>query len=265
MVGRELENEYPKIEIQRGKEILRLEHVSGNSVQDVNLILHRGEILGIAGLVGAGRSELARLIFGADERDNGTIILDGKEISPRSPREAIDLGIGLLTEDRNKFGLIMQMGVKENITLSNLRELVGKLFINRTKEIEVARKYVDDLRIKTPSFEQLVENLSGGNRQKVVLARWLYTKSKVLIFDEPTAGIDVGVKFEIYNLINQLAKEGIGVIVISSDMLELLGICDRIAVMCEGRLTGMLSREEATQEKIMALATDSVVRVSDEH
>ena len=154
---------------------------------------------------------------------------------------------------------------RENITLSNLRELVGKLFINRTKEIEVARKYVDDLRIKTPSFEQLVENLSGGNRQKVVLARWLYTKSKVLIFDEPTAGIDVGVKFEIYNLINQLAKEGIGVIVISSDMLELLGICDRIAVMCEGRLTGMLSREEATQGKIMALATDSVVRVSDEH
>jgi ribose transport system ATP-binding protein len=264
MVGRELENEYPKIVLQRGKEILRLEHISGNSVQDINLTLYQGEILGIAGLVGAGRSELARLIFGADVRESGKIFLEGKEINPRSPREAIDLGIGLLTEDRNKFGLIMQMSVKENISLSNLRELVDKLFINRMNEIEIARKYVNDLQIKTPSLEQLVENLSGGNRQKVVLARWLYTKSKVLIFDEPTAGIDVGVKFEIYNLINQLAQDGIGVIVISSDMPELLGISDRIAVMCEGRLTGIVSREKATKEKIMALATDSMIEISDE-
>jgi len=211
--------------------------------------------------VGAGRSELARVIFGADRKERGTIVLRGKEINPRSPREAIDLGIGLFTEDRNQYGLIMQMNVRENITLSNLKEVLARAFINRSKEAAAANKFTDDLRIKTPSIEQEVGHLSGGNRQKVVLARWLFTKSKLLIFDEPTAGIDVGVKFEIYTLINNLAKEGIGVIVVSSDLPELLGICDRIAVMCEGRAAGVLSRTEATQEKIMTLATSTRERV----
>jgi ribose transport system ATP-binding protein len=255
MVGRELENEYPKIELERGGEILRLENLSGGIVRNVHLTLHRGEILGLAGLVGAGRSELARIIFGADRKDGGKIFLDGQEIHPRTPRQAIELGLGLLTEDRNRYGLIMQMGVRENVSLANLRALCAGPFINKKKENGSARKYVDELRIKTPGLEQRVEALSGGNRQKVVLARWLFTKSTVLIFDEPTAGVDVGVKYEIYNLIGKLAKEGIGVLVISSDLPELLGICNRIAVMCEGRLAGVLSRDQATQEKIMMLAT----------
>ena len=261
MVGRELEQEYPKIELQRGEEILRVENISSELLKNVNLTVHRGEILGLAGLVGAGRSELARIIFGADQKESGSIHLEGKEIHPNSPREAIDLGIGLLTEDRNKYGLIMQMNVRENISLSNLDDVVKGLFINRSKDNSVADKFTNDLRIKTPSIEQEVENLSGGNRQKVVLARWLFTKSKLLIFDEPTVGIDVGVKYEIYNLINQLAKDGIGVIVISSDLPELLGISDRIAVMCEGKLRGILSRNEATQEKVMTLATGGKVEV----
>jgi ribose transport system ATP-binding protein len=224
--------------------------------------VYRGEVLGLSGLVGAGRTELARVLFGADKRSGGKISLQGTQINPRSPREAIDLGIGLLTEDRNKYGLIMKMTVRENISLSNLRELLKGPLIDGKKERAVARQYSDQLQIKTPTIEQEVENLSGGNRQKVVLARWLYTKSKLLIFDEPTSGIDVGVKYEIYNLINRLVEQGIGVIVISSDLPEILGISDRIAVMCEGRLAGILSRTEATQEKVMTLATGQGAEVA---
>jgi ribose transport system ATP-binding protein len=255
MVGRELENEFPRVNLQRGDEILRIENLNAGMLRNVHLTLYRGEILGLGGLVGSGRSELARAIFGADPREAGEILLEGKPIHPRSPREAIDLGIGLLTEDRNKYGLIMQMNIRENLSLSNLREVLSGLLISRTKENAVARRYADDLRIKTPSIEQEVEALSGGNRQKVVLARWLFTQSKVLIFDEPTAGIDVGVKYEIYSLINNLAQKGIGVMVISSELPELLGICSRIAVMHEGRLMEVLDHDEATQERIMTLAT----------
>jgi ABC-type sugar transport system ATPase subunit len=255
MVGRELEQEFPRIEPEREEEILRIEYLSSGILKDINLSVFRGEILGLAGLVGAGRSELARTIFGADPKDKGRIFLEGKEISVSSPREAIDLGIGLLTEDRNKYGLIMQMNVRENISLSNLRQVAGRFFINQSEEDSVAEKFKQALRIRTPSIEQKVEALSGGNRQKVVLARWLFTKSKLLIFDEPTAGIDVGVKLEIYNLINKLAQEGIGVVVISSDLPELLGICHRVAVMWEGYISGILSGQEATQESVMTLAT----------
>lgn len=255
MVGRELEQEFPKIEPERGEEILRIENLSSGILKDINLSVYRGEILGLAGLVGAGRSELARTIFGADQKDEGRIFLEGKEISVSSPREAIDLGIGLLTEDRNKYGLIMQMNIRENISLSNLRQVAGRFFIKRNEEDSIAENFKQALHIRTPSIDQKVEALSGGNRQKVVLARWLFTKSKLLIFDEPTAGIDVGVKLEIYNLINKLAQEGIGVVVISSDLPELLGICHRVAVMWEGRITGILSTNEATQEKVMTLAT----------
>ena len=260
MVGRELEQEYPRVQLTRGNEILGVENVSCGILRDISVSVCRGEIFGFAGLIGAGRTELARVIFGADQKESGKMFLDGNEIHPRSPREAIDLGIGLLTEDRNKYGLIMQMNVRENITLSNLRELTAGVFVNRSKERTTAMEFSDKLRIKTPSVEQEVDHLSGGNRQKVVLARWLFTKSKVLLFDEPTAGVDVGVKYEIYNLMNNLAAEGVGVIVISSDLPELLGICDRIAVMCEGRITGILSRNEATQEKIMMLATERLER-----
>ena len=255
MVGRELENEFPGVHLQRGDETLRLEHVTGGRLKDITLSLHRGEILGLAGLVGAGRSEVARLIFGADRKESGSIFLDGCEINPRSPREAIDLGIGLLTEDRNRYGLIAEMNVRENITLSNLRDLLTGPFISGSKEKGAAMAFVDQLRIKAPSLEVRVESLSGGNRQKVVLARWLHTRSKVLVFDEPTAGIDVGAKYEIYTLVNRLAAEGTGIVMISSDLLELLGMSDRIVVMCEGRVSGELTRSEATQERIMTLAT----------
>lgn len=258
MVGRELENEFPKVELHQGEEILRVEHLDAGMLRDVNLVLHRGEILGLAGLVGAGRTELARVIFGADPMERGRILLEGKHIHPRSPREAIDLGIGLLTEDRNKYGLIMQMNVRENITLSNLHEVLRGLFVSRGKESAATGEYLRDLRIKTPSIEQEVEALSGGNRQKVVLARWLFTKSKVLLFDEPTAGIDVGVKYEIYTLINKLAQQGIAVLVISSDLPELLGICTRIAVMHEGRVAGTVEGATATQERVMTLATGGI-------
>jgi ribose transport system ATP-binding protein len=259
MVGRELEQEYPTVELTRGEEILSIEHLRSGMLNDVNLRLYKGEILGLAGLVGAGRSDLARVVFGVDPIEDGTIIFEGKPVHPKSPREAIDLGIGLLTEDRNKYGLLMKMNVRENISLPHLRELAKGLFIDKTKESRITEQFVRDLRIKTPSTEQEVEHLSGGNRQKVVLARWLFTKSKLLIFDEPTAGIDVGVKLEIYNLMNRLASEGIGIMVISSDLPELLGISSRVAVMCEGRLTGVLSREQATQENVMTLATGGLL------
>jgi ABC-type sugar transport system ATPase subunit len=224
-------------------------------LQDINLTLYAGEILGIAGLVGAGRSELARVLFGADPCDGGMILLDGREVAPRSPRQAIDAGIALLTEDRNRLGLVLQMSVGGNISLSNLKALASGPFIDKNRERVVVRRYIKDLRIKPPAAYAEVENLSGGNRQKVVLARWLSTRARVLIFDEPTAGIDVGARYEIYTMINRLAQDGIGVMIISSDMPELLGICDRIAVMCEGRITGVLNRNEATQEKILTMAT----------
>jgi ABC-type sugar transport system ATPase subunit len=183
------------------------------------------------------------------------MFLDGSEFRPASPQEAIRAGVGLLTEDRNRYGLIMQMNVRENISLSSLREVVRGMVIDRGKERNVAESYTNQLHVKAPSVESVVETLSGGNRQKVILARWLFTQSRLLIFDEPTAGIDVGAKREIYLLINELVQKGVGIIILSSELPELLGMCDRIAVMCEGRVTGILNRAEATQEAILALAT----------
>ena len=208
-----------------------------------------------AGLVGAGRTELARAIFGADTKKSGRIFLQGREINPRSPREAIDLGIGLLTEDRNRLGIIPEMNVIENISLSSLADLMRGPFLDTAEESARAQLLIEQLHIKTPHGREPVENLSGGNRQKVILARWLLTKSKVLIFDEPTAGIDVGAKYEIYTLMGKLASEGVGIIMISSDLVELLGVCSRIIVMHDGCITGEMEHGDATQEKIMALAT----------
>lgn len=258
MVGREMEQEFPRIELHRGKEIFRMEHVDAGKLHDINLTVNEGEILGLAGLVGSGRTELARVIFGADPIRSGQFFLLGKPVAPHSPREAIEAGIGLLTEDRNRYGLITAMSVRENITLSSLRAVSQGGFIHPENERKVAQQFVDELRIKTPSLDRDVSSLSGGNRQKVVLARWLLTDSRLLIFDEPTAGIDVGVKYEIYNLIYSLAKKGKGVVIISSDLPELLGLCGRIVVMCEGRITGELLRHEASEEKIMMLATNTL-------
>jgi ABC-type sugar transport system ATPase subunit len=235
--------------------LLALEGVLSARVRGVDLTLHRGEVVGIAGLVGAGRTELARLIFGADRRTGGRMTVEGRPVDPRSPREAIDLGIGLLTEDRDGLGLIAPMNVRENATLAALSDFRRGPFVAKRREREAVRGLASRLRIKTRSIESAVSELSGGNRQKVVLARWLATRSKILIFDEPTAGVDVGARHEIHALIDTLSGEGRGVIVISSDLDELLSIADRIVVMREGRIAGELSASEATREKVMTLAT----------
>jgi ribose transport system ATP-binding protein len=256
MVGRELKESIPKRPAPRGEPLLEVRGLTRKGVfEDITFTVHRGEVVGIGGLVGAGRTEVARAVFGADRIDAGEIRFMGKAVRPRSPREAIELGIGLVPEDRKSLGLILNMVVRENTTLANLDLLAMLGFVNRKREREVAEKYTHDLRIRTPSIEQEVRNLSGGNQQKVVLAKWLFTDSQLLIFDEPTRGIDVGSKVEIYELMNDLAAKGAGMIMISSELPELLGMSDRILVMHEGRLAGELSREEATQEKVMQLAT----------
>ena len=263
MVGRELKEEKKdnkdkeKQSLQRltAREVLRVENLGRDWVSGVSFSLRAGEILGFAGLVGSGRTEVARMIFGADRKQTGKIFLDGKEIHPRSPAEAIRLGIGLLTEDRNQQGLIMGLSVQENIVLSSYDKLRAGWKINWRRVKEISQAHVERLSIRTPSLGQKVANLSGGNRQKVVLARWLTTNCRVLIFDEPTWGVDVGVKREIHGLIRNLAAEGRAIIVISSDLPEVMSLADRLGVMWEGQLVGILSREEATQEKIMHLAT----------
>ncbi len=257
MVGRELASEFPEHTAIMGEEILNLENINGGKLTDINLKLHRGEILGLAGLVGAGRSEVARVIFGADKIESGKIKLEGKAQKFRYPKDAINSGIALLTEDRNLYGLFMERSIRENVSVSNLSPLMKGIFIDKVEEKKAVGKYFDQLQIKAPTQETKVENLSGGNRQKVVLARWLHTNSKIIIFDEPTAGIDIGVKFEIYNLINRLVERGIGVIIISSELPELIGIADRIVVMCEGRISGELQKKDFSQEKILKLATQN--------
>ncbi len=257
MVGRELKAETnPAREKQPSRsEVLRVENLGRDWIHGVHFSVNAGEIFGFAGLVGSGRTEVARMIFGADRKQTGKIFLDGQVINPRSPAEAIRLGIGLLTEDRNQQGLIMGLSVQENIVLSSYDQLRGGWKINWQRVKEISQAHVERLSIRTPSLAQKVANLSGGNRQKVVLARWLTTNCRVLIFDEPTWGVDVGVKREIHALIRNLAAEGRAIIVISSDLPEVMSLADRLGVMWEGQLVGTLAREEATQEKIMHLAT----------
>jgi len=255
MVGRELAPPEGAGPGRSGGEILKLVDVSGGRVSHIELTLHEGEVLGLAGLVGSGRTELCRLIFAADRRSGGRIVLDGRSVAPRSPREAIELGIGLLTEDRDGLGLVGAMNVRENITLAGLAHFCHGPFVSARREAEAASRLAGRLRIKTPSIEAPVSALSGGNRQKVVLARWLEMRSRVLLFDEPTAGVDVGARQEIHALIGELAKEGRGVIVVSSDLDELLVLSDRIVVLREGRVAGELERDGATREAILTLAT----------
>jgi len=263
MVGRDLTEEFPKEVFERGEERLRVEGFSRKGAfEDINFSVHQGEIVGLTGLVGAGRTEVARAIFGADTADAGQLYLDGKPVSVRTPRDAIHYGIGLLTEDRKNQGLVLGMAVSENTTLANLKALAGKLLMNRKKERQVTQEYVQSLRIKTPNISQAVQNLSGGNQQKVVLAKWLFTQSRLLIFDEPTRGIDVGAKVEIYKLMNELVRDGVAILVISSELPEVIGMCDRILVMHEGRIAGELDRAGVTQEDIMQLATGAQVAAS---
>ena len=258
MVGRVI-YEDPKTESQVAKDapvVLKVEHLNaGRMVQDVSFELRKGEILGFSGLMGAGRTETMRALFGADPKQSGDIYINGEKVDIRTPRDAVSHGIGYLSEDRKRFGIIVDKTVAENSTMATLDEYMKGLFIDKKKENEVAQKYVDILKTKTPGVDQLVVNLSGGNQQKVVIAKWLVRNCDILIFDEPTRGIDVGAKSEIYHLMNELVAEGKSIIMVSSEMTEILRMSDRIVVMCEGRKTGELGIEEATQERIMHAAT----------
>ncbi|HEY3411682.1 MAG TPA: sugar ABC transporter ATP-binding protein [Armatimonadota bacterium] len=256
MVGREMTETFPTRAPEIGEPMLEVKGLRREGVlKDINLTVRKGEIVGLAGLVGAGRTELARCIFGADRRDAGEIVLDGKTIRLRSPKDAIANGIGLVTEDRKQQGLVLGMAVRENTTLANLQSLTSLGFVQGGRERAISAKYIKDLDIRTPSGEQAVRNLSGGNQQKVVLAKWLFTESKLLIFDEPTRGIDVGAKYEIYLLMHELASRGNGILMISSELPEILGMSDRVVVMHEGRIAGELPRDKATSEAVMHLAT----------
>ncbi len=254
MVGRSIDDIYPKVAVDQGDVVLRVEHLNaGPMVRDVSFEVHRGEILGFAGLVGAGRSEVMRAVFGVDPLESGEVIVDGVRLRKHSPSDAIKAGVGLLPEDRKLQGLILEMTVRENTTLASLDDEMRGGILNRKREYEITRHYIEQLAIKTPSQEQQVLNLSGGNQQKVVLGKWLATHPKVLILDEPTRGIDVGAKKEIHELMGRLAGEGVGIIMISSEMPEVLGMSDRVIVMHGGCICGELSRQDATQERIMEM------------
>jgi ribose transport system ATP-binding protein len=256
MVGRELKDEFPRRSVSIGPSRLEVTGLGrGNAVRDVSFSVRRGEILALTGLVGAGRTETVRLLFGADSREKGEIRLDGRLLAIRSPRDAIAAGIGLLTEDRKLEGLVLGASVRENFALPNLVRLSRFGFMRPGREREEFAGYVERLKIRIPHQEQRARNLSGGNQQKVVLAKWLARNCDVLIFDEPTRGIDVGAKYEIYLLMNRLAEEGKAIVMISSELPEVLGMADRILVMHEGRITGEIADARgATQEQIMQLA-----------
>lgn len=253
MVGRELTDIFPKKEVPLGDVVLSVKNLhAGKAVQNVSFQLRKGEILGFAGLVGAGRSETMRAIFGVDKADAGEIIVDGKPLPIRhDPIDSIAAGIGFLPEDRQLQGLILGMTVRENTTMANMKKALVNNMVNYKREVEIAQDYVDRLGIRTPSVEQKVVSLSGGNQQKVVIGKWLNTDPKVLILDEPTRGIDVGAKKEIHTLMGELTSQGVAVIMISSELPEVLGMSDRVIVMHEGHICGEFDRSEATQEKIM--------------
>ncbi|MDR7031170.1 sugar ABC transporter ATP-binding protein [Rhizobium rosettiformans] len=255
MVGRDLDQLFPKAPIQRGKQALRVEHVTSRKLRDVSFEAYEGEILGIAGLVGAGRSTLARTIFGAQNGATGTLEIGGTKVVIGTPLDAIQQGVALVPEDRKIQGLVLPMTVRENITLAKLRGVSRAGQLNLRREGNVAEEYVDALRIATPHIDQKTANLSGGNQQKVVLAKWLYSDANILIIDEPTRGIDVGAKAEIYALLQQLVERGKTIIMISSELPELIGMSDRILVMHEGRIAGELGRDQFSEEAIMTYAS----------
>ncbi len=242
---------------ERAEVILKVENLcAGKHVKDVSFHLKKGEILGFAGLMGAGRTEVARAIFGADKKDSGRIFMHGKEVFIKTPKDAVELGIGYLSEDRKRYGLVVGLDCETNMALANFKQFTKKSGVVDTKATNAnAKVHIDALKIKTPSEKQLVKNLSGGNQQKVVIGKWLTKDCEILIFDEPTRGIDVGAKGEIYKLLNELAQEGKSIIMISSELPEVLRMSHRVAVMCEGRLTGEITIKEATQERIMHFAT----------
>lgn len=267
MVGREIKEKFPRVQCQKGKKIFEVKNLNaGKMVKNVNLEAYEGEIIGIAGLMGAGRTETTRAIFGADPKSSGEIYLDGKAVTIRNPEDAIQAGIVLVPEDRRKDGLCTKLPIRENISLPNLDR---KVLCNQVGVIDFEQENVmcnnvaDNLKIKTASLEIDAGSLSGGNQQKIVVGKWLARESRVVIFDEPTRGIDVAAKVEIYNLMNQLKQQGIAVIFISSELPEILGIADRIIVMCDGRVVGEVMAEETTQEEILTLATKFESKLDD--
>jgi len=257
MVGRELKEKFPKIQVETGDVRMKVEKINaGKQVKDISFEVRGGEILGIAGLVGAGRTETARAIFGMDPKQSGDIFIDGKKVEINQPLDAIQAGIGFVTEDRKGEGLVLPLPISQNMTLATLDKLGPSLHMNLGQERATVNEYIGKLNIKTPSPQQLARNLSGGNQQKVVLAKWLLSDSKVIIFDEPTRGIDVGAKIEVYNIINDLIRQGVAVVMISSELPEILGMSDRVAVMHQGTITGVFDNDGTlTQEKILYYAT----------
>ena len=256
MVGRELNETYPsRKDCITDEVLLKLENVSGPTVENISFELKKGEILGLAGLIGSGRTELAEIIFGYTRKTAGKIMIDGQESDPRTPKDAIASGASLVPEDRKKHGALLESSITENVSISVL-ERISKFFTVDTKEERrIADGYRDSIRIKTPNMEQKIKNLSGGNQQKVIIAKWLATKPKLVIFDEPTRGIDVGAKSEIYALVNSLVESGKGVLMISSELEEVMGMSDRIIVLHEGKVAGELERKDFSQEKIMGFAS----------
>ena len=255
MVGRELTETYPiRNDCVSDEVLLEVKGLSGNGVHDINLQIRKGEVLGLAGLIGAGRTELAELLFGVKPKTSGRIVLNGNEIHPTLPKQAIDCGIALVPEDRKRQGVLLDVDIKGNISMPIL-ERISRLFtVNKKEEKRIAEHYRESIQIKTPTLEQKVKNLSGGNQQKVIIAKWLASEPTLVIFDEPTRGIDVGAKSEIYTLVNSLVEAGKAVLMISSEMEEVIGMSDRILVLREGRIVGKLERKEFSQETIMGLA-----------
>ncbi len=255
MVGREVSNLYPTCDAVQGEDVLRVENLSGGVFRDVSFHVRAGEIVGFAGLVGAGRTEIVRAVCGFDPITSGTVEVAGETLKPVTIANAIQKGLVMASEDRRKYGIVGTRSIKENIALPNLKMLSKSGFVEKNKEKAAVQTYFDRLRIKAGSQNVPTYTLSGGNQQKVVLAKWLMAKPKVLILDEPTRGIDVGAKYEIYEIMNELAKQGMGVVMISSELPELIGMCKRIYVVAEGRITGELKSGEITQEKVMTYAT----------
>lgn len=251
MVGRELNETYPGRNFPIMEDtLLEVKDLNGNGLHDINFKIRKGEVLGFAGLIGAGRTELAELIFGIKHAVSGTIYMNGKELNCKSPKQAIDNGIALVPEDRKKLGAHLDISVRENTSIAILQRISKKSVVDRIKENEIAEYYREFLRIKTPHLEQKVKNLSGGNQQKVIIGKWLASDPDLIILDEPTRGIDVGAKFEIYSLVNSLVSEGKTILMISSEMEEIMGMSDRIIVLSEGRITGEFNKKDFDQEKL---------------
>ena len=254
MVGRRLDEQYPRVESKHGTKCLEVKNLSAVGVNDISFTLDHGEILGVSGLMGAGRTELMKAIYGALKRDSGQLVVEGKVINPRSPQEGLANGIAYISEDRKGDGLILGMSVKENMSLCSLKHFSKGMQLDHNAESLAVEDFIHLFNIKTPSKNQIIGNLSGGNQQKVAIAKGLMTRPKILILDEPTRGVDVGAKKEIYQLINQFKEEGMSIILVSSEMPEVLGMSDRILVMHQGRISGEFTASDADQEKLMACA-----------